>query len=115
MTVSNDFWSPSNIAQRTAQAQQRIAAEQAAQQEAQRQHFLSTVGQKVVDIINGYVLENRPPDTLQVEMDFMREVPDAPPGAFRQIVETLKQEGVIYEMQGAEGFMGMRSTRLYVL
>ncbi|MEN3538827.1 hypothetical protein AAH991_27205 [Microbispora sp. ZYX-F-249] len=115
MSTSN-FWSPDRIAARQTRQAAQVAAHQAAQQQAQQADFMSTVGRTLVDIVNRYVeVERRPADTKQVERDFLRTFPNASSADFRQSVETLKQEGVLYEHRGSEGLMGIRETRLYVL
>ncbi|MGV9532448.1 hypothetical protein ACWDR9_02140 [Streptosporangium sandarakinum] len=111
MTSNSGFWNPEKIASRAEQAQQRIADEQAAQE----QGFLSAVGPAMVGIINGYMAQNRRAETAQVEQDFRQAFPNAGPGDFRQSVDTLKQAGVLYEMLGAPGLMGQRTTSLFVL
>ncbi|GGQ11303.1 hypothetical protein [Streptosporangium pseudovulgare] len=105
------FWSPENLASRAEQAQQRAAAEQ----QAQHQDFLSAVGPAMVGIINGYMAQNRRAETAQVEQDFRQAFPNAGPGDFRQTVDTLTREGVLYEMLGTPGLMGQRTTSLFVL
>ncbi|MEV6155412.1 hypothetical protein AB0L53_34235 [Nonomuraea sp. NPDC052129] len=115
MTSTDNFWSAENIARRAGRAQQEFVTEQAAQQQAQRQDFMAVVGRTLVDIVNGYTANVRPAETADVMRDFQRVFPQAGPADFRQSVDALKQEGVLYESLGAEGFMGQRSTRLHVL
>jgi hypothetical protein len=113
--TNNNFWSAQNFASRAERVHQQAASEQAAQQQAQYQDFMSVVGRTLVDIVNGYTAQMRPADTNQVANDFYQAFPNTGASDFQQTLETLKREGVLYEMKSVEGFMGQRTTRLYVL
>ncbi|GIH63978.1 hypothetical protein [Microbispora siamensis] len=95
--------------------EQRVQEQEAQLQQAdQFADFMNVVGRKMVEIINNNAIQGGA-DTGVVAGEFQRAFPQAGPVDFRQTVDTLVREGLIYEMKGAEGFMGQRTTRLYVM
>jgi hypothetical protein len=112
---NNNYWSADSIARRAQQAHQRVVAEQAAQEQEQQQSFMDTVGRTMINIVNGYTSHMRPATTSKVAGDFYRAFPQAGPREFKQTLETLKAEGVLCEIKGAEGFMGERDGHLFAL
>lgn len=111
-TRSPGFWSRENIENWTERQRQIAANEQAEQQRAQFAEFMANAGQVLIDIVNSYLARNEPAETEKVAVDFHERCPHVD---FRQSVELLKQHGVLYEVPGPAGFMGMRTTRLYVV
>lgn len=115
----SDFWSPQSInAYHSRQAEQQAQAQQAqqAEQAAQQQDYLRVVGNALVGIISRYTDNDTRADTDQVEREFRAMFPQAGPGDFRQSVDALKREHVLYEvMSDRPGFMGQQRTHLYAL
>ncbi|MEU0582582.1 hypothetical protein [Streptomyces sp. NPDC006132] len=89
----------------------------AAHQEQQRaQAIMTHAGPALVDMIRKYDAQGRPAVTTQVERDFIEALPGATPGEFRTALEHLKASGIVYELTSStQGFMGERTTHLYVL
>jgi len=111
-TRSPGFWSRENI-ENWQERQRELAAEmEAERQKAQFAEFMASAGQVLVDIVKSYLARNEPAETEKVAADFYQRCPHID---FRQSVEMLKQNGILYEVPGPTGFMGMRTTRLYVI
>jgi hypothetical protein len=89
----------------------------AAYEEQQRaQAIMTHAGPALVDMIRKYDAQGRPAVTTQVENDFMEALPGATPGEFRTALEHLKASGIVHELTSStQGFMGERTTHLYVL
>jgi hypothetical protein len=112
------FWSNEGIArfharqaeQKTQEAQQAEAAAA-----AQSQEFVNVVGSTMVDIVQRYADNNVRANSAQVEKDFRQVYPTAGPTDFRETIDALKRENILYEVSGPPGFMGQRETHLYAL
>ncbi|MBP5892887.1 hypothetical protein ABZ722_09235 [Streptomyces longwoodensis] len=101
--------------------QEAMEAEQrrmiAAHQEQQRaQAIMTHAGPALVDMIRKYDVQGRPAVTSNVERDFTEALPGATPDEFRMALEHLKASGIVHELTSStQGFMGERTTHLYVL
>jgi hypothetical protein len=89
----------------------------AAHQEQQRaQAIMTHAGPAIVDMIRKYDAQGRPAVTTQVERDFTEAIPGATPTEFRTALAHLKASGIVYELTSStQGFMGEKTTHLYVL
>ncbi|MDG5801686.1 hypothetical protein P9869_03220 [Streptomyces ossamyceticus] len=122
--ASENYWArvttPEYQAEKRAK-QDALEAEQrrmiAAHQEQQRaQAIMTHAGPALVDMIRKYGAQNRPAVTAQVERDFTEALPGATPDEFRTALEHLKASGIVHELTSStQGFMGERTTHLYVL
>lgn len=115
-----DRMDPAKEAERRAK-QEKLETEQrrmiAAYEEQQRaQAIMTHAGPALVDMIRKYDAQGRPAVTNQVERDFTEALPGATPGEFRTALEHLKASGIVHELTSStQGFMGERTTHLYVM
>ncbi|MDX2762947.1 hypothetical protein PV729_19520 [Streptomyces europaeiscabiei] len=120
----NSYWAnrldPAKEAERKAK-KEALESEQrrmiAAHEEQQRaQAIMTHAGPALVDMIRKYDAQGRPAVTNQVERDFTEALPGATPGEFRTALEHLKASGIVHELTSStQGFMGEKTTHLYVL
>ncbi|MEU4042577.1 hypothetical protein ACK389_05525 [Streptomyces antibioticus] len=84
-------------------------------EEYRRQEAVNYASPAIVSAIQSYTVKGEMADTHQVESEFTQALPNAAPGLFRQVLDDLKAQGKVYEVQNAQGLMGMRSSHLYIL
>ena len=101
------------------QAERRALAEEKAQlvanmeQEQRLQEQTQFTGPGLLMMIQTCSIQNQPAETEKVQAQFQEAFPGAD---FRQALEVLKREGMVHEIvSGPAGFMGARTTRLYLL
>ena len=83
------------------------------EEEQRLQELARFAGPGLINIVRAYEAQGLPADTDKVQAEFT----EAYPGSnFREVLETLKREGIIHELvSSTQGFMGARSTRLHLL
>ncbi|GGV87070.1 hypothetical protein GCM10015535_36080 [Streptomyces gelaticus] len=101
------------------QAERRALAEGKAQlvarmtEEQRLQELTKFTGPGLVAIIKTYEAQNIPAVTTQVQGEFQEAFPGA---NFRENLEVLKREGIVYELTSStQGFMGARTTHLHLM
>ena len=116
-TQQGNWWTnhiataPEREAKRQAmEAEQRRMVEQYRRQEA-----VNYASPAIVSAIQSYTAKGEMANTDQVASEFAQAIPGAAPGLFRQVLDDLKASGQVYEVQNAQGLMGMRSSHLYLL
>jgi len=114
---SRSWWSdamdPQVQAERKAlqEEKQKLVAQM--EEEQRVSELMKFTGPGLVAIIRAYDAQGLPADTEKVQAEFQEAFSGA---SFRQVLETLKGEGIVHELvSGPAGFMGSRSTRLYLL
>ncbi|MEW2117213.1 hypothetical protein AB0945_18875 [Streptomyces sp. NPDC005474] len=122
--ANENYWAraldPQVQAERRAKkAQEEAEAERQAEQQRdawQRQAVMSSAGPAILDLVNGYLAQNRPAATGKVQADFLKRLKGSTPDEFRNALEVLKQTGHVHELTSdTQGFMGERTTHLYPL
>lgn len=77
---------------------------------------MNHAGPAIMDLINGYLAQNRPAVTSQIQDAFLQRLKGSTPGEFQNALEVLKQTGHVHELvSSTQGFMGERTTHLYPL
>lgn len=84
-------------------------------EEYRRQEAVNYASRAIVSAIQSYTVKGEMANTDQVASEFAQAIPGAAPGLFRQVLDDLKAQGKVYEIQNAQGLMGMRSSHLYLL
>jgi hypothetical protein len=84
-------------------------------EEYRRQEAVNYASPAIVSSIQAYLAQGKMADTSQVASEFAQALPGAAPGLFRQVLDDLKAQGKVYEVQNAPGLMGARSSHLYLL
>ncbi|MET8975890.1 hypothetical protein ABZX85_09735 [Streptomyces sp. NPDC004539] len=122
--ASENYWArvmtPEYQAEKKArQAQEKLEAERAAERqrnEWQKQAVMSAAGPAILDIVNGYLAQNRPAVSSEVQEVFLNRLKGSTPVEYRSALEVLKQNGYVHELvSSTQGYMGQRTTHLYPL
>ena len=121
---SDNYWArvmtPEYQAEKRArEATEKMEAERQEQQqkeEWQRQAVMSFAGPAILDIVQGYLAQNRPAVSNDVKATFLERLPGATEAEFRNALELLKQTGHVHELvSSTQGYMGERTSHLYPL
>ncbi|MGW3416535.1 hypothetical protein [Streptomyces phaeochromogenes] len=110
-----DRMDPQKEAERQAKREAMEADQRRMVEEYHRQEAVNYASPAIVSTIQTYLAKGEMADTNQVASAVAQALPDAAPGLFRQVLDELKASGKVYEVQNAQGLMGMRSSHLYLL
>ncbi|MCX5234624.1 hypothetical protein OG824_05180 [Streptomyces prunicolor] len=121
---SDNYWArvmtpEYQAAKQAREATEKLEAERQEQQqkdEWQRQAVMNFAGPAILDIVQGYLAQNRPAVSNDVKATFLERLPGATEAEFRNALEVLKQTGHVHELvSSTQGFMGERTSHLYPL
>ncbi|WP_159074176.1 hypothetical protein [Streptomyces dioscori] len=120
-TQEGNWWAnyvataPEREAKKSEEEAARVSAQRAMIDRYQREQALKYAAPAITSVIQTYTVKGEMADTDTVASDVSQMLPDAAPGLFRQVLDDLKSQGKVYEVQNAPGFMGMRSSHLYLV
>ncbi|MGM9380546.1 hypothetical protein [Streptomyces antibioticus] len=106
---------PEREAKKAEEEAARVSAQRAMIDRYQREQALNYAAPAITSAIQTYTAKGEMADTSQVASDVAQMLPEAAPGLFQQVLGELKASGQVYEIQNPPGFMGMRSSHLYLV